>query len=101
MVDPIRDAEDHDIELNKREIQVLKNIKNNIKSIKEIIDNMEEITEELENFNKMELSRPLLKEDEYKIFINIIELQKKLNNNILSISQDILRYKILLDQEVF
>jgi hypothetical protein len=55
----------------------------------------------LEKFNNEEIKRPLLKEDEYKIFIRVLDIQKILHNNIVLITQDLLRYKILLDQEIF
>jgi hypothetical protein len=100
-MDPERDAIDHDKKLNEEEIKIIKDIKRNIDKLKDGISELETLLEELEKFDEEELKRPLLKEDEYKIFIRVLDIQKILHNNIVLITQDLLRYKILLDQEVF
>jgi hypothetical protein len=100
-MDPERDAIDHDKKLNEEELKVIKDIKRNIDKLKDGISELETLLEELEKFDEEELKRPLLKEDEYKIFIRVLDIQKILHNNIVLITQDLLRYKILLDQEVF
>ena len=100
-MDPERDAIDHDKKLNEEEIKIIKDIKRNIDKLKDGISELETLLEELENFDSEELKRPLLKEDEYKIFIKVLDIQKILHNSIVLITQDLLRYKILLDQEVF
>jgi len=100
-MDPERDAIDHDKKLNEEEIKIIKDIKRNIDKLKDGISELETLVEELENFDSEELKRPLLKEDEYKIFIKVLDIQKILHNSIVLITQDLLRYKILLDQEVF
>ncbi|MFP3289925.1 MAG: hypothetical protein RXN31_01780 [Candidatus Nanopusillus acidilobi] len=100
-MDPERDAIDHDKRLNEEEIKIIKDIKININKLKDSINELETLLEELEEFNKEEIKRPLLKEDEYRTFIRILDIQKILHNNIVLITQDLLRYKILLDQEVF
>jgi len=100
-MDPERDALDHDKRLNEEELKIIKGIKGNINRLKDSINELETLIEELEEFNKEEMKRPLLKEDEYRTFIKILDIQKILHNNIVLITQDLLRYKILLDQEVF
>ena len=100
-MDPERDAIDHDKRLNNEELKIIKGIKGNINRLKDSINELETLIEELEEFNKEEMKRPLLKEDEYRTFIKILDMQKILHNNIVLITQDLLRYKILLDQEVF
>jgi cell shape-determining protein MreC len=100
-MDPERDAIDHDKRLNEEELKIIKGIKGNINRLKDSINELETLIEELEEFNKEEMKRPLLKEDEYRTFIKILDMQKILHNNIVLITQDLLRYKILLDQEVF
>jgi hypothetical protein len=100
-MDPERDAIDHDKRLNEEELKIIKDIKRNIDKLKDGISELETLLEELEKFDEEELKRPLLKEDEYKIFIKVLDIQKILHNNIVVITQDLLRYKILLDQEVF
>jgi len=100
-MDPERDAIDHDKKLNEEEIKIIKDIKRNIDKLKDGISELETLLEELEKFDSEELKRPLLKEDEYKIFIKVLDIQKILHNSIVLITQDLLRYKILLDQEVF
>jgi len=100
-MDPERDAIDHDKRLNEEELKIIKGIKGNINRLKDSINDLETLIEELEEFNKEEMKRPLLKEDEYRTFIKILDIQKILHNNIVLITQDLLRYKILLDQEVF
>jgi len=100
-MDPERDAIDHDKKLNEEEIKIIKDIKRNIDKLKDGISELETLVEELEKFDSEELKRPLLKEDEYKIFIKVLDIQKILHNSIVLITQDLLRYKILLDQEVF
>jgi len=100
-MDPERDAIDHDKRLNNEELKIIKGIKGNINRLKDSINELETLIEELEEFNKEEMKRPLLKEDEYRTFIKILDIQKILHNNIVLITQDLLRYKILLDQEVF
>jgi len=100
-MDPERDAIDHDKKLNEEEIKIIKDIKRNIDKLKDGISELETLVEELENFDSEELKRPLLKEEEYKIFIKVLDIQKILHNSIVLITQDLLRYKILLDQEVF
>ena len=100
-MDPERDAVDHDKRLNEEELKIIKGIKGNINRLKDSINELETLIEELEEFNKEEMKRPLLKEDEYRTFIKILDMQKILHNNIVLITQDLLRYKILLDQEVF
>jgi len=100
-MDPERDAIDHDKKLNEEEIKIIKDIKRNIDKLKDGISELETLVEELEKFDSEELKRPLLKEDEYKIFIRVLDIQKVLHNNIVLITQDLLRYKMLLDQEVF
>jgi len=100
-MDPERDAIDHDKKLNEEELKIIKGIKGNINRLKDSINELETLIEELEEFNKEEMKRPLLKEDEYRTFIKILDMQKILHNNIVLITQDLLRYKILLDQEVF
>jgi len=100
-MDPERDAIDHDKRLNEEELKIIKGIKGNINRLKDSINELETLIEELEEFNKEEMKRPLLKEDEYRTFIKILDIQKILHNNIVLITQDLLRYKILLDQEVF
>jgi len=100
-MDPERDAIDHDKRLNEEEIKIIKDIKRNINKLKDSINELETLVEELEEFNEEEIKRPLLKENEYRTFIRILDIQKILHNNIVLITQDLLRYKILLDQEVF
>jgi hypothetical protein len=100
-MDPERDAIDHDKRLNEEELKIIKDIKRNIDKLKDGINELETLVEELEKFNNEEIKRPLLKEDEYRIFIRILDIQKILHNNIVLITQDLLRYKILLDREVF
>jgi len=100
-MDPERDAIDHDKRLNEEELKIIKDIKRNINKLKDSINELETLLEELEEFNEKEIKRPLLKEDEYRTFIKILDIQKILHNNIVLITQDLLRYKILLDQEVF
>ncbi|MFP3256625.1 MAG: hypothetical protein RXO36_02315 [Candidatus Nanopusillus acidilobi] len=100
-MDPERDAIDHDKRLNEEEIKIIKDIKRNVDKLKDSINELDTLLEELEEFNKEEMRRPLLKEDEYRTFIRILDIQKILHNNIVLITQDLLRYKILLDQEVF
>lgn len=100
-MDPERDAIDHDKRLNEEELKIIKDIKRNIDKLKDGINELETLVEELEEFNSKEIKRPLLKEDEYRIFIRVLDIQKILHNNIVLITQDLLRYKILLDQEVF
>jgi len=100
-MDPERDAIDHDRILNEEEIKIIKDIKKSIDKLKDGISELETLLEELEKFDSEELKRPLLKEDEYKIFIRLLDIQKILHNNIVLITQDLLKYKILLDQEVF
>ncbi|PVU70749.1 hypothetical protein DDW05_02410 [Candidatus Nanobsidianus stetteri] len=100
-MDPERDAIDHDKILNEEELKIIKDIKRNIDKLKDGISELETLVEELENFDSEELKRPLLKEDEYKIFIKVLDIQKILHDSIVLITQDLLRYKILLDQEVF
>jgi hypothetical protein len=100
-MDPERDAIDHDKRLNEEELKIIKDIKRNINKLKDSINELETLLEELEEFNVKEIKRPLLKEDEYRAFIRILDIQKILHNNIVLITQDLLRYKILLDQEVF
>ena len=100
-MDPERDAMDHDRKLNEEELKVIKDIKRSIDKLKDGISELETLVEELEKFNNEEIKRPLLKEDEYKIFIRVLDIQKILHNNIVLITQDLLRYKILLDQEIF
>jgi cell shape-determining protein MreC len=100
-MDPERDAIDHDKRLNEEELKIIKDIKRNVNKLKDSINELETLLEELEEFNEEELKRPLLKEDEYRTFIRILDIQKILHNNIVLITQDLLRYKILLDQEVF
>ncbi|MCC5446853.1 hypothetical protein [Candidatus Nanobsidianus stetteri] len=100
-MDPERDAIDHDKKLNEEEIKIIKDIKRNIDKLKDGISELETLLEELEKFDSEELKRPLLKEDEYKIFIKVLDIQKILHDSIVLITQDLLRYKILLDQEVF
>jgi len=100
-MDPERDAIEHDKRLNEEELKVIKDIKRSINKLKDGISELETLVEELEKFNNEEIKRPLLKEDEYKIFIRVLDIQKILHNNIVLITQDLLRYKILLDQEVF
>jgi len=92
---------DHDRKLNEEELKVIKDIKRSIDKLKDGISELETFVEELEKFNNEEIKRPLLKEDEYKIFIRVLDIQKILHNNIVLITQDLLRYKILLDQEIF
>jgi hypothetical protein len=96
-----RDAIDHDKRLNEEELKIIKDIKRSIDKLKDGISELETLVEELEKFDSEELKRPLLKEDEYRIFIRVLDIQKILHNNIVLITQDLLRYKILLDQEVF
>ena len=100
-MDPERDAIDHDKKLNEEEIKIIEDIKRNIDKLKDSISELETLLEELEEFDEEELKRPLLKEDEYRIFIRVLDIQKLLHNNIVLITQDLLRYKILLDQEIF
>jgi hypothetical protein len=100
-MDPERDAIEHDKRLNEEELKIIKDIKRNIDKLKDGISELETLLEELEKFDSEELKRPLLKEDEYKIFIRVLDIQKVLHNNIVLITQDLLRYKMLLDQEVF
>jgi hypothetical protein len=100
-MDPERDAVDHDKRLYEDELKIIKDIKININRLKDGISELETLVEELEKFDEEELKRPLLKEDEYRIFIKVLDIQKILHNNIVVITQDLLRYKILLDQEVF
>jgi len=100
-MDPERDAIEHDKKLNEEEIKIIKDIKRNINKLKDSINELETLVEELEEFNEEEIKRPLLKEDEYRTFIKILDIQKILHNNIVLITQDLLKYKILLDQEVF
>jgi len=100
-MDPEKDAIDHDKRLNEEELKIIKDIKRNIDKLKDGISELETLVEELEKFNNEEMKRPLLKEDEYRIFIRVLDIQKVLHNNIVLITQDLLRYKILLDQEVF
>ncbi|NAZ26155.1 MAG: hypothetical protein GU343_01270 [Nanoarchaeota archaeon] len=100
-MDPERDAIDHDKRLNEEELKIIKDIKRSIDKLKDGINELETLVEELEEFNSKEIKRPLLKEDEYRIFIRVLDIQKILHNNIVLITQDLLRYKILLDQEVF
>ena len=100
-MDPERDAIDHDKKLNEEEIKIIKDIKKSIDKLKDSISELETLLEELEKFDSEELKRPLLKEDEYKIFIRLLDIQKILHNNIVLITQDLLKYKILLDQEIF
>jgi hypothetical protein len=100
-MDPERDAIDHDKRLNEEELKIIKDIKRSIDKLKDGINELETLVEELEKFNNEEIKRPLLKEDEYRIFIKVLDIQKILHNNIVLITQDLLRYKILLDQEVF
>jgi len=100
-MDPERDAIDHDKRLNEEELKIIKDIKRNVNKLKDSINELETLLEELEEFNVKEIKRPLLKEDEYRTFIRILDIQKILHNNIVLITQDLLRYKILLDQEVF
>ena len=100
-MDPERDAVDHDKRLNEEELKIIKDIKRSIDKLKDGISEIETLVEELEKFNNEEIKRPLLKEDEYRIFIRVLDIQKILHNNIVLITQDLLRYKILLDQEVF
>jgi len=100
-MDPERDAIDHDKKLNEEEIKIIKDIKRNIDKLKDSISELETLLEELEKFDSEELKRPLLKEDEYRIFIKVLDIQKILHNNIVLITQNLLRYKMLLDQEVF
>jgi len=100
-MDPEKDAIEHDKRLNEEELKVIKDIKRNIDKLKDGISELETLVEELEKFNNEEIKRPLLKEDEYKIFIRVLDIQKVLHNNIVLITQDLLRYKMLLDQEVF
>jgi hypothetical protein len=96
-----RDAIDHDKRLNEEELKIIKDIKRSIDKLKDGISELETLVEELEKFDSEELKRPLLKEDEYRTFIKILDIQKILHNNIVLITQDLLRYKILLDQEIF
>jgi cell shape-determining protein MreC len=100
-MDPEKDAIDHDKRLNEGELRIIKDIKRNINKLKDSINELETLVEELEEFNEKEIKRPLLKEEEYRTFIKILDIQKILHNSIVLITQDILRYKILLDQEVF
>jgi len=100
-MDPERDAIDHDKKLNEEELKIIKDVKRSIDKLKDSISELETLLEELEKFDSEELKRPLLKEDEYKIFIRLLDIQKILHNNIVLITQDLLKYKILLDQEVF
>jgi len=100
-MDPEKDALDHDRRLNEEELKIIKDIKKHINRLKDNINELETLVEELEEFNSKEMKRPLLREDEYRVFIKILDIQKILHNNIILITQDILRYKILLDQEVF
>jgi hypothetical protein len=100
-MDPEKDAIDHDKKLNEEELKIIKDIKRHINRLKDSINELETLVEELEEFNSKEMRRPLLREDEYKIFIKILDIQKILHNSIILITQDILRYKILLNQEVF
>ena len=100
-MDPEKDAIEHDKRLNEEELKVIKDIKRNIDKLKDGISELETLVEELEKFNNEEIKRPLLKEDEYRIFIRVLDIQKVLHNNIVLITQDLLRYKMLLDQEVF
>ena len=100
-MDPERDAIEHDKKLNEEEIKILKDIKRNIDKLKDGINELEALLEELEEFNNEEMKRPLLKEDEYRVFIRVLDIQKILHNNIVLITQDLLKYKILLDQEIF
>ncbi|BFI73692.1 hypothetical protein YN1_6790 [Nanoarchaeota archaeon] len=100
-MDPPKDAYEHDVELNKEEIKVIEHIKGDIEKLKNAINEMETILEELEQFDVEELKKPKLKEDEYRILIKVFEIQKYLNNSIMNISQDLLRYKMLLDEEIF
>jgi hypothetical protein len=100
-MDPEKDAIEHDKRLNEEELKIIKDIKRNIDKLKDGISELEALLEELEKFDSEEIKRPLLKEDEYKIFIRVLDIQKVLHNNIVLITQDLLRYKMLLDQEVF
>jgi len=100
-MDPEKDAIDHDKRLNEEELKIIEDIKGHINRLKDSINELEALVEELEEFNNKEMKRPLLREDEYKIFIKILDIQKVLHNSIILITQDVLRYKILLDQEVF
>ncbi len=100
-MDPEKDAIDHDRRLNEEELKIIKDIKRHINRLKDSINELEALVEELEEFNNKEMKRPLLKEDEYRLFIKILDIQKILHNSIILITQDVLRYKILLDQEVF
>jgi hypothetical protein len=100
-MDPERDAIDHDRVLNEEELKIIKDIKRSVDKLKDSISELETLLEELEKFDSEELKRPLLKEDEYKIFIRLLDIQKILHNNIVLITQDLLKYKILLDQEIF
>jgi len=100
-MDPERDAIEHDKRLNEEELKIIKDIKRNIDKLKDGISELETLVEELEKFNNDEMKRPLLKENEYRIFIRVLDIQKILHNNIVLITQDLLRYKMLLDQEVF
>jgi hypothetical protein len=100
-MDPERDAINHDKKLNEEELKIIKDIKRCIDKLKDGVSELETLVEELEKFDIEELKRPLLKEDEYRIFIRVLDIQKIIHNNIVLITQDLLRYKILLDQEVF
>jgi len=75
-MDPERDAVDHDKRLNEEELKIIKDIKRSIDKLKDGISELETLVEELEKFNNEEIKRPLLKEDEYRIFIRVLDIQK-------------------------
>ncbi|MGC9133406.1 MAG: hypothetical protein ACP5GJ_03340 [Nanopusillaceae archaeon] len=100
-MDPLKNAYEHDKKLNVEEIKIIEYIKKDFERLKNAINEMEALLEELEDFNIKELDKPLLKEDEYKILIKTFETQKLLNNSIMDITQDLLKYKMLLDGEIF
>ncbi len=94
-------ALEHDKLLNIEESKITNEIKKEIEKIKDDFEYIIGVLEELEEFNKKETKEPMLKEDEYRIFVKLIEKQSEAYNSLMKIIKLTLEYKMLLDREIF
>ncbi|MGC9079685.1 MAG: hypothetical protein ACP5G1_03045 [Nanopusillaceae archaeon] len=100
-MDIVNDAIKHDEKLNIEEIKSINNIRKTLEDIRRLLTEYETVLDELEEFNQKELSNPMLKEEEFKIFIKLLDIEQKIQLKLTELNKKTLEYKYLLDLEVY
>jgi len=96
----IKDLENHEKELNKKEIKVIAEIIDDLRQMECTLRDMKKVVEALQQYNFYELVKDMPKEEELEMIKSLFDKYTALTQNLTNIAKKILELKYYVDEEI-